>query len=830
MLDARKIAFIVAACLLVSILVQPLPAAADDPITIPISSTSPGDTFDGLGAESAAGASRLLIDYPTAYPDPVLGPRDVRAEVLDYMFCNPNSAPADPAACPPYAGGRPAHGAAWPMLKVEIGGDTDSSVGSEPSFLRAPAEYAALVADFAAGDLSAAAAHCHFDRGYEWWLMREARARNAGMRFSSIVLGAPAYLRSAAGDLFSEPADVTQDPFTPANSIGYFLLFAQCAELQGTALDTMGIWNEVLRDLGYQGDYTPSWLKGLRRALNDAEAADRLSRHVRIICCDHGWRPDSDGDLLNGDLYDHMAGDLELAAAVDVIGVHYPDDREEITTGHAPDVALGSGKTLWASEDAPGVGAAGEGDWPIGRKIIKLINVHRLRSRTTANVFVNPFLSSNNAIALADQGLAKANTPWSGNYTIQAGSWLAAHVNQATQPGWTYVDEGSCFIGAPSCSDPGSPSLDVPGSYVTWRDPATGHWTTVLETINSTGAQAVRLCPAAGDAGVQHPAEVNVAFSDESRFFDGHPSIPVDGDGCYQVTVAPESVYTFTTLSAPLGPFHGSAPEPPPASTVPIPSPNPFLEDFDGTGGTISTDNCSHPTYDLGDTPCWTSDVEGVFEVADCASPRSGRCLEQVITDEPIRWRTNLNYGHTTVVGDVTWAGYDVSARYRLGGEGAARLQGYVSPSCEGLPSTGCFTIVSKSYSFDVGTDGSCTLSRFDPGAAGAHPFYAAKFSCGGPGTLSFDPGTWHTLGMRLQNVDGVPHVTVYFDGQELGTYQDTEGGAIFHGAVAFGTANLVGAQFDDLCVSITASCAGVAGGAAAPDRPGVLTSARTRG
>jgi hypothetical protein len=330
-----------------------------------------------------------------------------------------------------------------------------------------------------------------------------------------------------------------------------------------------------------------------------------------------------------------------------------------------------------------------------------------------------------------------------------------------------------------------------------------------VETIGSTAARELRLCPAAGDPGVRHPAEINVAFSDESRFFDGNPSIPADGNGCYTTTVAPNSVSTFTTLSAPAGPFHGSAPEPPPAASVPIPYPNPFLQDFDGTGGTISSDNCSHPNDGVGHTPCWASDIEGAFEIADCASPRTDQCLEQVLTSEPIRWRTNLNYGYTTVVGDVSWADYDVSARVRLSGEGTARLQGYVSPSCEGLPSFGCFTIVSKSYSVDIGTDGSCTLYRFDQ-AVGGYPWYAPKFTCS---SVSFSPETWHTYGMRLQNVDGVPHVTVYFDGQDLGTYVDTEGGAILHGAVAFGTANRVGVQLDDLCVSITTSCTGTSGG-----------------
>src|SRR5262249_58907435 len=82
--------------------IPPAPALAATSITI--SGTATGRVFAGLGAISGGGGnSRLLIDYPEPQ----------RGQVLDYLF-------------------KPGAGAALQILKVEIGGDTNSTSGAEP--------------------------------------------------------------------------------------------------------------------------------------------------------------------------------------------------------------------------------------------------------------------------------------------------------------------------------------------------------------------------------------------------------------------------------------------------------------------------------------------------------------------------------------------------------------------------------------------------------------------------------------------------------------------------------------------------------------------------
>ena len=112
----------------------PPPPPAPPLAPIHIDPTVKGRALAGIGAISGGGAtSRLLVDYPEPQ----------RSQILDYMFT-------------PFAG------AALQILKVEIGGGAFTSDGSEASHM------------YTADDDSAS----RYNRGYEWWLMVEAKKRN----------------------------------------------------------------------------------------------------------------------------------------------------------------------------------------------------------------------------------------------------------------------------------------------------------------------------------------------------------------------------------------------------------------------------------------------------------------------------------------------------------------------------------------------------------------------------------------------------------------------------------------------------------------------------
>lgn len=77
------------------------------------------------------GNTKLLIDYPEPY----------RSDILDYLF-------------------KPNFGASFQELKIEIGGDINSTSGTEPSHARTRAENA----------------NPNMTRGYETWLINEAKS------------------------------------------------------------------------------------------------------------------------------------------------------------------------------------------------------------------------------------------------------------------------------------------------------------------------------------------------------------------------------------------------------------------------------------------------------------------------------------------------------------------------------------------------------------------------------------------------------------------------------------------------------------------------------
>src|SRR6184192_188632 len=94
----------VLALLAASLVVGAAPAHAAT-TSITVDGGQGGRTFDGIGAISGGGGnSRLLTDYPAAQ----------RAQILDYLF-------------------KPGYGASLQLLKLEIGGDANSTDGSEPS-------------------------------------------------------------------------------------------------------------------------------------------------------------------------------------------------------------------------------------------------------------------------------------------------------------------------------------------------------------------------------------------------------------------------------------------------------------------------------------------------------------------------------------------------------------------------------------------------------------------------------------------------------------------------------------------------------------------------
>ena len=450
---------------------------------IRINAGGSGRVFEGFGAVSAGASSRLLIDYP----------EPSRTQVLDYLF-------------------KPNYGASLQHLKVEIGGDTNSTDGSEPSHMHTRS------------DLNS-------QRGYEWWLMKEAKKRNPNIILDSLAWGAPGWI--GGGKYYSQ------------DMADYVVKFIQTAKrAHGLDIAYTGIWNEKL--------YDAEWIKLLRRTLDTAGL-----QSTKIVAADL-YQPDQQWDLIK-----KFAADKALDAAVYAVGVHYARTKGKVNT---PQYAKDSGKRLWSTEDQPEFAAGGaisSRDWvPGGKSMAQIYNWNYIDGRMTKTEIWSPVTSYYDNLAAPNSGLMYANTPWSGHYDVQSTIWVTAHTTQFVKPGWHYIDDACGYL-------PGK------GSYVTLKSPSTGDYSVVVETIGAASPQQVRF----ELTGALSNGPVHVWRSNGKAMFERLPDAASKG-GSFTVVLEPEALYTLSTTT---GQAKGTAV--PPATQ---PFPFPYQDDFEKTpiGGT----------------------------------------------------------------------------------------------------------------------------------------------------------------------------------------------------------------------------------------------------
>ena len=458
--------------------------------SVVIDGHSSGRIFDGIGAASAGASSRLLIDYPEPQ----------RSQILDYLF-------------------KPNYGASLQHLKVEIGADVNSTDGSEPSYARTPTDR-------------------NFTRGYEWWLIEEARKRNPKIVLDALAWGAPGWV----GKFYSK------------KNAEYTAGFLQGAkQAKGLDIAYVGGWNERPFDANY--------VKTLRQVLDQHELT------TKIVCCDE--YPGEGGGQWK--ILDAMKSDPALNAAIAVVSVHYPRHNGKVTT---PPDAFTIGKPLWSSEDQPASSAVHihSRDWKVGgRELAQLYNDNYLKGGFTATEIWSPITSYYDILAAPNSGLMYANTPWSGHYDVQGAIWATAHTTQFAQPGWRYLDS-SCGY------------LPESGDYVSLKSPNGKDWSVILQTIDAKHPQRVDFqIDGDLDASTVHIWETN-----SSKTFEHVADVPASG-GKFSYTFDPDSLYSLTTTT---GQGKGTAAPPPPSdfpfpwhadfATVPLHGTPPYLSDQDG--------------------------------------------------------------------------------------------------------------------------------------------------------------------------------------------------------------------------------------------------------
>jgi O-glycosyl hydrolase len=406
-----------------------------------------GRTFDGVGAISGGGGnSRLLIDYPPAQ----------RSQILDYLF-------------------KPNYGAAVQLLKLEIGGDANSTDGSEPSH------------EHVRGDIN-----CNV--GYEFWLGEQAVARNPNIKLVALPWTAPGWI--GGGNFWS------------TDMIDYDISWLDCARQHGLTINYLGGWNERGHD--------STWYKNLRSALNA-----RGYGSVQIVGDDSGWG-----------MADEFAGDATLKNAVGVLGNHYvcgylsQADSCSTTTN-----ARNSGKPLWASEFGSQDDNAGVVPY------IRTVNRGYLDAEISGYMNWPLIAAITPNLPYATVGLMDAGSPWSGSYRVGKNLWANAHYTQFTQPGWHYLNSSaSGYLGA-NRANGSYVSLKSPNNvdYSTIYETS---GTTSTQTVNVTASGGLSTGTVhvwSTDMGSSNPADYFVKQADITPT-NGSYSLTMQPNRIYTVT------------------------------------------------------------------------------------------------------------------------------------------------------------------------------------------------------------------------------------------------------------------------------------------------------
>lgn len=527
-----------------------------------------GKRFDGIGVVNGGGATSVLLKD---YPEPQ------RGQILDLLY-------------------KPKFGASVSALLVEIPGDGNATQGSMPSHMHRR------------NDLN-------YQRGYIWWILKEAKRRNPALSLDGAAWSAPGWLGDD-GRLFAKDNEYGDARFFAEDTIDYYVKWLEGLRgVHGLEFDAIGMRNEKGVSYGFA--------KAFRKALTARGFAK-----VKLHGFDNWpeWKLDFVAD---------METDAELRDAIDIIGGHTFASNFPVK----PEVqaaAARMGKPIWNTEDHVYLKGF---DCAIG--IVECFNRNFIKSGVTRIVNwydiaalypIEPYAE--------DPATVMAYEPWGGHYRVREALWGYAHYGQFSEVGWTYLKGGS---GA----------LDGGGSFVTLKSPGEDY-SIIVESRDAKAPQQIRfriggglssgaLCVWRSTAAAQFVRQTDIAIV----------------DGVAVLVIEPGAIYSLsTTRGQQKGGF----------DAVPAPArfPFPYHENFQSYAAPEAH----------GHLPRYTADIAGAFEIADRPDGK-GKALRQMVPVPTISWAPD--WQPYTILGDAEWADYEVSSEIWLNPGDRAAVMGRIN-------------------------------------------------------------------------------------------------------------------------------------------------------
>ena len=476
-----------------------LPVAEQTRAVVRIEGNSGGRRWCGIGSTPATAMERQLMHYPQPIQD----------DILDWMF-------------------KPNFGMALTHLKVEVGGDNNSTAAVEPSFAHTREEMQ----------------HPNFHRGGNFWLMRKARDRNPGLELGALAWTQPYWVGNGAGNTNNKSF------FTP-ESAEYFVKFYEGARNEwGLEMQYFSA-EQNERHPGGQKEWI---LHCLRPAFDKAGFP-----HVGFVIDNGGWPLRDDYKT------------PEFLKQIAALGRHYVENSPKHI---APRDIQELGIPLWNAEGWSRVGQT----WPLAIYFAESVARGYVDSKVT-QFTTWPILAGGLPGSLyGTTGLMLANKPWSGYYEIYPTVWITAHFNQFAPMGWKTVDGGCGGLFVESNPKYDSWTLGSAGEKDAWKRARLNYVTLASPDGKDYSIILVNTSPFARtlDVALQNlPAKaLHVWRSTETEQFV-HIRQIAPANGKFTLGIEPWTIYSLTTTT---GQQKGQPRNPVPADNI---LPLPYKDDFE---------------------------------------------------------------------------------------------------------------------------------------------------------------------------------------------------------------------------------------------------------
>jgi hypothetical protein len=577
-------------------MLSPSPSPSPSPLPTPVPSSLPlkadDDASKLAGNKQSSGYGSALIELDPGVPGLQFDyPPEARAVVLDLLFL-PNFA------------------ASLQVLKVEIGGDGDSTQGTEASH------------EPERGELQPKA-------GYELWVAGEARKRNPEILIYGLCWNFPSWVRHAP------------EGFGVAGA-RYMADWVEVAASQNITVDVLGAWQN-------ETPFNGTMVVGLRREL-DRRGFGRVRLSVGEL---------RGGETGFGEVPVEIAADPKLDAATAIVGLHYASTESPPALNTSRWQSFWAlEKPLWASEDY-----STYSDSVGGKCLAKLFNRNFVDANITATFVWDLFWASFDGLACSGQGLIWCAEPWSGKFGLPDTIWAAAHTTQFTDRSWHYISKDTGGAGDLPGRQPGSTG----GTFVSLVSKHTQEVTMVFETMDNNGSacapgnagwnvavqesNAVKVCLAhTWCSALKLPPVFNVFRTNvaQGERFVKLADVTVDAQCCFHANLTANSIQTFSTKG---GAKKGAHPD---ATVRPV-------EGADNGCGVATARLAAPFPFPYGtnfteperfrDFPRYLSDIDGVFRVKD-----------EVLRQQMLEPSSAFGGVYpTSVLGDKSWADFTVA-------------------------------------------------------------------------------------------------------------------------------------------------------------------------